>query len=126
MCNPVRQAALICHKPSGEEEYFELYAAPLDQWNALAFEADMDVSASCVNYLTVNDFTTNFIPGEIVFDPNYDEKALDQIEISAWNYDEEEGVSAVAASVDNIVFCDSTLPEPGLLGLLLLLLFLPH
>ena len=74
--------------------------------------------------LTVNDFTTNFIPGEIVFDPNYDEKALDQIEISAWNYDEEEGVSAVAASVDNIVFCDSTLPEPGLLGLLLLLLFL--
>lgn len=124
MCDPVRQAALICHKPSGEEEYFELYAAPLDQWNALAFEADMDVSASCVNYLTVNDFTTNFIPGEIVFDPNYDEKALDQIEISAWNYDEEEGVSAVAASVDNIVFCDSTLPEPGLLGLLLLLLFL--
>ena len=124
MCDPVRKAALICHKPSGEEDYRELAEAPLDKWNSLSFEADMDVSASCVNYLTVNDFTTNFIPGEVVFDPNYDEHDLDQFELSAWNYDEESGISTVAASVDNIVFCDSTLPEPGLLGLLLLLLFL--
>lgn len=124
MCDPVRKAALICHKPSGEEDYRELAEAPLDKWNSLSFEADMDVSASCVNYLTVNDFTTNFIPGEVVFDPNYDEHDLDQFELSAWNYDEESDISTVAASVDNIVFCDSTLPEPGLLGLLLLLLFL--
>lgn len=123
LCDPERQAALVCHKPSGENEYLELAEAPLDQWNSLAFEADMDVSASCVNWLSVNDFTTNFIPGEVVFDPNYDEQALDQIEISAWNYDEEEGVTTVAASVDNLVFCDSTLPEPGLLAFLLLLLF---
>ena len=82
----------------------------------------MDVSASCVNWLSVNDFTTNFIPGEVVFDPNYDEHDLDQFELSAWNYDEESGISTVAASIDNIVFCDATLPEPAILGLLLILL----
>lgn len=123
MCDPVRNAAVVCHKPSGEDAYLELAEAPLNKWNTLAFEADMDVSASCVNWLSVNDYTTNFFPGEVVFDPAYDEKDLDQIELYAWNYDEEES-SATYVCVDNLVFCDAALPEPAILGLLLLLLFL--
>ncbi|MBP5627812.1 BACON domain-containing protein [bacterium] len=123
MCDPMRQAAVVCHKPSGEEEYQILCEAPLGKWNTLAFEGDMDISASCVNWLSVNDYTTNFIPGEMVFDPAYDEKDLDQIELYAWNYDEEES-SDTYVCVDNLVFCDSTLPEPAVFGLMLLALLL--
>ena len=71
----------------------------------------------------LSDYTTNFFPGEVVFDPAYDEKDLDQIELYAWNYDEEAS-TAVSVGIDNLVFCDAALPEPAVLGLLLLLLFL--
>jgi hypothetical protein len=59
----------------------------------------------------------------MVFDPAYDEKDLDQIELYAWNYDEEAS-TATFVCVDNLVFCDAALPEPAALALLLLLLFL--
>jgi hypothetical protein len=112
--------ASVYHTSDSNPDY-KLCEAPLEQWNDLSFILDTDLAASCAVSLTLNDFTTNFYEGEIVLNPAYDGLPLDELELTAYNLEEED---QAGVWVDNLIVCDRSLPEPTIMALLLALLLL--
>ena len=112
--------ASVYHTSDSDPDY-KLCEAPLEQWNDLSFILDTDLAASCAVSLTLNDFTTNFYEGEIVLNPAYDGLPLDELELTAYNLEEDD---EVGVWVDNLIVCDRSLPEPTIMALLLALLLL--
>ena len=94
----------------------KLAEAPLEQWNDLSFILDTDLATSCAVSLTLNEFTTNFYEGQIVLNPDYDGLPLDELELTAFNLEEDD---EVGVWVDNLIVCDRSLPEPTILALLI-------
>jgi len=112
--------ASVYHTSDGDPDY-KLCEAPLEQWNDLSFILDTDLASSCAVSLTLNDYTTNFYEGDIVLNPAYDGLPLDELELTAYNLEEDD---EVGVWVDNLIVCDRSLPEPTIMALLLALLLL--
>ena len=112
--------ASVYHTTDGDPDY-KLCEAPLEQWNDLSFILDTDLASSCAVNLTLNDYTTNFYEGDIVLNPAYDGLPLDELELTAYNLEEDD---EVGVWVDNLIVCDRSLPEPTIMALLLALLLL--
>lgn len=112
--------ASVYHTTDGDPDY-KLCEAPLEQWNDLSFILDTDLASSCAVSLTLNDYTTNFYEGDIVLNPAYDGLPLDELELTAYNLEEDD---EVGVWVDNLIVCDRSLPEPTIMALLLALLLL--
>ncbi|MBR5901568.1 hypothetical protein IKZ40_04390 [bacterium] len=109
-------------KPAGGDGVEELLRNnTLGQWQTFSYTMDLDEANSCVTQVTLGDYETNLLTGEIVLNTAFDGQPVTSFNIEAVN-DGPEEERDTGAYIKNVVVCDHTLPEPAIFGLLALAL----
>ena len=93
----------------------------LGQWQTFSYTMDLDEANSCVTQVTLGDYETNLLTGEIVLNTAFDGQPVTSFNIEAMN-DGPEEERDTGAYIKNVVVCDHTLPEPAIFGRLALAL----
>ena len=111
---------VLGYKGAGESEVTELMRNnTLGKWQTFSYNMDLDEANACVTQVTLGDYVKDCITGEIVLNTEFDGQPVTSFNIEAVNDgpDEERDTGVY---VKNVVVCDHTLPEPAVLGVLLL------
>ncbi|MBO7447516.1 PEP-CTERM sorting domain-containing protein [bacterium] len=103
---------------SGQEEVARV-AGALGQWINFSYNMDLDPASACMTQFVLGDYVKDCEIGEYVLNTEHDEQPIDCFIIEAVNDgpDEERDTGVY---VDNVVVCDHSVPEPAVLGALLL------
>ena len=103
---------------SGQEEIARV-AGALGQWINFSYNMDLDPASACMSQFILGDYVKDCEIGEYVLNTQHDEQPIDCFIIEAVNDgpDEERDTGVY---VDNVVVCDHSVPEPALLGALVL------